>query len=329
MALVSLKDSVPPTLVPWIAGSLSGCANLLVGHPFDTVKVRLQTQPEPGKTFRGPIDCLRRTVAGEGILGLYKGVTPPLLGKGMVHSVLFGAFERTRAFMSPDVPRAKTSIAVVTCAGVVAGWCSVVLVTPIDQIKAYLQVQYGSSQATKYRGVADCTMGLVRARGIVGGLYRFWFPTMLEMTMMGPYFGGYEASRRYFSDKCNFSTQHGDGDKATASKSISPIASFLAGGVGGSLFWIVALPFDAVKNQLMTQSLEASSLTSSSTKNIIYRNGDLRTIHQILSQTLARQGVSGLYRGMAPALLRTFPANGATFLTYETVTNIFAENHLK
>jgi len=325
MALLSFKDSVPPTLVPWIAGSLSGCANLLVGHPFDTIKVRLQTQPEPGKTFRGPLDCLRQTVAGEGFLGLYKGVTPPLLGKGIVHSVLFGAFERTRVLMSPDVPRAQTSIAVVTWAGVVAGWCSVVVVTPIDQIKAYLQVQYGSSQATKYHGVVDCTMGLVRARGVIGGLYRFWLPTMLEMTMMGPYFGGYEASRRYISD----TTQRGDGDKATGSKSILAIASFIAGGVGGSLFWIFALPFDAVKNQLMTQSLEASSLTSSSTKNITHRNGDLRTIHQILSQTLAKQGISGLYRGMAPALLRTFPANGATFLMYETVTNIFAGNNLK
>ena len=34
-------------------------------------------------------------------------------------------------------------------------------------------------------------------------------------------------------------------------------------------------------------------------------------------QTLAREGVGALYRGIAPALIRTFPANAALFTAYE------------
>lgn len=49
-----------------------------VGHPFDTVKVRLQTTDK--SQFRGPLDCLLRTVRKEGFAGLYKGATPPLVG---------------------------------------------------------------------------------------------------------------------------------------------------------------------------------------------------------------------------------------------------------
>lgn len=49
-----------------------------VGHPFDTVKVRLQTTDK--SHFRGPVDCLMQTLRKEGLSGLYKGATPPLVG---------------------------------------------------------------------------------------------------------------------------------------------------------------------------------------------------------------------------------------------------------
>jgi len=49
-----------------------------VGHPFDTVKVRLQTTSQ--SQFKGPLDCLLQTVRNEGVRGLYKGASPPLVG---------------------------------------------------------------------------------------------------------------------------------------------------------------------------------------------------------------------------------------------------------
>lgn len=54
---------------------LSSLTQLKVGHPFDTIKVRLQTSEK--SQFRGPLHCLGQTVKNEGIRGLYKGATPP------------------------------------------------------------------------------------------------------------------------------------------------------------------------------------------------------------------------------------------------------------
>ena len=62
----------------FVAGVFSGIAKLSVGHPFDTIKVRLQTAPT--SQFKGPLDCLLQTVRKEGINGMYKGATPPLVG---------------------------------------------------------------------------------------------------------------------------------------------------------------------------------------------------------------------------------------------------------
>lgn len=45
---------------------------------FDTIKVRLQTSEKV--QFKGPLDCLLKTIRDEGVRGLCKGATPPLVG---------------------------------------------------------------------------------------------------------------------------------------------------------------------------------------------------------------------------------------------------------
>lgn len=52
---------------------------------FDTVKVRLQTSKDAH--FKGPLDCTLQTVRKEGVRGLYKGASPPLVGWMVMDSV--------------------------------------------------------------------------------------------------------------------------------------------------------------------------------------------------------------------------------------------------
>jgi hypothetical protein len=52
----------------FLAGTVSGTTKCLVGHPFDTIKTRLQTNP----AFAGPWECLTKTLKREGVKGLYK-----------------------------------------------------------------------------------------------------------------------------------------------------------------------------------------------------------------------------------------------------------------
>ena len=57
-----------------VAGTVAGIAVCLVGHPFDTLKVRLQTQPINNPIYAGVVDCFYKTLKWEGIGGLYRGV---------------------------------------------------------------------------------------------------------------------------------------------------------------------------------------------------------------------------------------------------------------
>ena len=62
-----------------VSGGVGGVCAVVVGHPFDLVKVRLQTA-EKG-VYSGAMDVVKRTIAREGLArGLYAGVSAPLVG---------------------------------------------------------------------------------------------------------------------------------------------------------------------------------------------------------------------------------------------------------
>ena len=61
------------------AGGFGGVCAVVVGHPFDLVKVRLQTA-EKG-VYSSAMDVVRKSIAKDGLRrGLYAGVSAPLVG---------------------------------------------------------------------------------------------------------------------------------------------------------------------------------------------------------------------------------------------------------
>jgi len=65
-------------LMDIIAGTCGGVAVVLVGHPFDTTKTRMQTAPE--RFYAGSLDCVLKTYRWEGMKGFYAGICSPLAG---------------------------------------------------------------------------------------------------------------------------------------------------------------------------------------------------------------------------------------------------------
>lgn len=64
-AVEATKSSVQ-SLRSLVAGGVGGVCAVVVGHPFDLVKVRLQTA-EKG-VYTGAMDVVRKTVAREGMV---------------------------------------------------------------------------------------------------------------------------------------------------------------------------------------------------------------------------------------------------------------------
>jgi len=70
----------------------------VVATPMETLKVKLQIQYEVNKAdrqFSGPIDCLRKIIRKQGILGLYNGFLGTVASRSNF-MIFFGSFEGSK-----------------------------------------------------------------------------------------------------------------------------------------------------------------------------------------------------------------------------------------
>lgn len=73
-----------------ICGSTAGIVGKYIEYPFDTVKVRLQSQPDNVPLrYTGPLDCFKKSLQRDGFIGIYRGISAPLVGAAVETSTLF------------------------------------------------------------------------------------------------------------------------------------------------------------------------------------------------------------------------------------------------
>src|SRR5690349_15141949 len=65
----------------FIAGSLGGMLGIAVGHPADTIRVRMQTQTNATAKYNNFLQSVKTIIQKEKFSGLFKGLLSPLLGE--------------------------------------------------------------------------------------------------------------------------------------------------------------------------------------------------------------------------------------------------------
>ena len=77
----SEADAAPGSITTAAIGGFSGAFGASVVYPINLLRTRIQTQgtKEHPRTYTGIIDCTKQTLKGEGVRGLFKGVTPNLI----------------------------------------------------------------------------------------------------------------------------------------------------------------------------------------------------------------------------------------------------------
>ena len=99
-------------MIQVITGCLYGGSNTIVGHPFDTVKTKMQAQAKHmvgeggGPSY---IATVKRVWADEGFLGFYRGWMPPFIGSVIFRSMQFTVYEIVHTKMDSN-PSMKETI---------------------------------------------------------------------------------------------------------------------------------------------------------------------------------------------------------------------------
>ena len=286
------------------AGGVGGICAVIVGHPFDLVKVRMQTA-EKG-VYSGAFDVARKTIAKEGLRrGLYAGVSAPLVGVTPMFAVSFwgydvgkGLVERfSKVEYKNQTP--QYSIGQVSAAGFFSAIPMTIITAPFERVKIMLQLQgqkeLKPGEKPKYNGGLDVVRQLYKE----GGIRSVFRGSAMTLARDGPGSAAYFATYEYV--KRSLTPTDADGN-ATGELSLPAVIG--AGACAGVAMWIPVFPVDTIKSRL--QSAEGRP-TIGGTISGVYKAG----------------GIKAFFPGFGPALARAVPANAATFLGVELAHKFF------
>ncbi|KZT10916.1 mitochondrial carrier [Laetiporus sulphureus 93-53] len=295
-------------IIDLTAGTAGGIAQVLVGQPFDIVKVRMQTASKG--TYSGMLHCAGGILKNEGPLAFYKGTLTPLLGIGLCVSIQFGALEWSkRVFAQQNVahglggPGGQTLDGTqLVLAGMFAGVANSVVSGPVEHIRIRLQTQ--SATNPMYAGPWEAIRKIYTAHG-VAGLYKGQVVTLWREALgYGMYFLAYEKLM-----------QREMARKGIARNDVNPANAVLFGAAAGYALWAVIYPIDMVKSRMQTDGFSpAEGQKYRSTLDCV------RTVWRT-------EGIGAFTRGLGPTLIRSPFANGATFLGFEMAMRLLTHHN--
>jgi len=296
---VQVKDNLD-SFTHFVAGWVSGCAGVLVSHPLDTVKVRLQTQGVSGiqQKYNGTWHCLTEIVRKEKVRGLFKGMSSPLLGTALWNAVIFGTYGNTIHWLAGDNVKEQHRMSNVVFASLASGFTQTFVITPLELTKTRLQIQ-SSSENKIYNGLLDCTRKIYRQHGFFG-LFKGFNATFIRDTIgFTAFFGIFEQFSRWLS---NEQPPYND---------ITILGHVMAGGLTGAISWGCAFPADVIKCRLQVDY-----------------EGRYSGFLDCARKSYREEGSALFRRGFWPCVLRGFPMNAAIFSIYHYMIRVYEEHDI-
>lgn len=232
----SSQGELPPSVSHWkeatgdiVASIVGSAACTYTGQPFDTMKVRLQVNPNE---FTGILPSLRKTVAGEGVAALWKGSVPAMVGALSENVVAFatnGILKRMLQSQSDD------SLLKPLITGGITGALSAVVLCPCDILKCRAQVNI--AMGMEQQSMTQLVKEIFARKGVRGFFVGFGPQLIRDIPFYASFFGTYDILCYLLKKYTSF-----------------PETSvyFIAGGIAGQVGWIISIAPDTIKSRIQT-----------------------------------------------------------------------------
>jgi len=146
------------------AGGLAGSLSLTVVYSLDFARTRLANDAK-GKggerQFNGLIDVYKKTLASDGIGGLYRGFVISCVGIFIYRGLYFGLYDTLKPVLLGDNPSAGLSFFLGWAITIVSGLASY----PIDTVRRRMMMTSGGG--VKYNGSIDCAKQVISNEGFM------------------------------------------------------------------------------------------------------------------------------------------------------------------
>ena len=182
-------------LTPWMrlgAGAGAGIIGMSATYPMDMVRGRITIQEGTNQQYRGMLHATRCIVAEEGLLALWRGWLPSVIGVVPYVGLNFAVYETLKDVLIKMYgcrDERDLTIATRLGCGALAGTTGQTVAYPFDVVRRRLQVSgWAGAQslhadhghAVAYRGMVDCFVRTIREEG-VGALFKGLAPNYLKV----------------------------------------------------------------------------------------------------------------------------------------------------
>ncbi|KAG4410545.1 Amino-acid transporter arg-13 [Cadophora malorum] len=321
------KEALMDAVEDIVFGSIAGVAGKYIEYPFDTVKVRLQSQPDHlPLRYTGPLDCFKQSLRNDGFLGLYRGISAPLVGAALETSSLF-FWERVarEAFFTAGLYQREKPLplSALWLTGAISGAFTSLVLTPVELVKCKIQVPAkASTDGMVHR--SPTPLAVIREVFRHQGLRGFWngqLGTLIRETGgCAAWFGSKETVTllfRHLNSKnaplsYSPSTLKHQNLPTTSEDGLAPLPLWqqaVAGASAGMSYNFLFFPADTIKSRMQTVSV------SSTAPQVKFWDEGLAIWRQY--------GLKGLYRGCGITVARSAPSSAFIFIIFDALKGRF------
>ncbi|KAI1316361.1 mitochondrial aspartate-glutamate transporter agc1 [Mortierella claussenii] len=277
-------------------GSISGAVGATVVYPIDLVKTRMQNQRSKvvGELlYKNSLDCFKKVVKNEGVLGLYRGLGPQLVGVAPEKAIKLTMNDLVRKHLTDK--NGNISFTSELIAGGAAGGSQVVFTNPLEIVKIRLQVA-GEVAKSLDAGLRPGALTIVRTLGIVG-LYKGAGACLLrDIPFSAIYFPVYAHLKKDFF-------KEGPDHRLSIGELLT------AGAAAGMPAAYFTTPADVIKTRLQVEAKKGQSTYSG--------------IADAARKIYKEEGLRAFFKGGPARILRSSPQFGTTLMVYEILQRAF------
>merc|ERR1712055_616276 len=146
------------------SGGCAGSLSLLFVYSLDYARTRMANDAKTKggeRQFNGLIDVYRKTIAADGIAGLYRGFVISCVGIFIYRGMYFGLYDSLKPILlGPDA-----GLLLSFCLGYGVTVTSGLMSYPIDTVRRRMMMTSGT--AVKYKGSIDCFVQVCKNEGFM------------------------------------------------------------------------------------------------------------------------------------------------------------------
>lgn len=264
---------------------------------IDPRDIKWYKRPIPGH-FNGTLDALIKISRSEGIMSLWSGLPPTLLMAIPATVVYFTVYDRLRADLWSWWGSTNQPLWIPVTCGAAARCIAVTTISPLEMVRTKMQ-----SKKLSYWEVAAAIKQLVKLEGPLS-LWRGLGPTLLrDVPFSSIYWAGYEYAKQKFDQR-----------------QPTPLFTMIAGSACGAIAAISTLPFDVAKTHRQIELGERDLIDLSKRD----KRGPKGTF-QVLTNIFRQSGVSGLFSGITPRVIKVAPSCAIMISCYEYGKQFFVK----